>query len=324
MTFFDAHLHISPEFTGDRVLAFMDRTATDKAVLQAVYHTKAGPLAPEALRMKRAHPDRLRVFGAPDARLYFTAAERIGAAEIEYLKPLLDAGMDGIKLVEGKPQMRKMYPIPAFDSEAWEPFFAFLEENRIPLTWHVNDPAHFWSKDVSPWLIRQGWAYDETFIHNETQYSEVLHVLERHKNLRAIFAHFFFMSDSLERLSGILDRYKEVRLDLTPGIEMYENFSAAPGSSAAFFEKYGDRILYGTDIGGRCILTNEGCPFNEKENLRRPEIVRYFLTGSEDRRICADGDYLIDREPFIMKPLALRGERLEKIAGKNLETVLAR
>ena len=51
MYIIDAHLHISPEFHGDDVLRFMDRTGTDKAVLQAVYHSKLGPLAPAALEM---------------------------------------------------------------------------------------------------------------------------------------------------------------------------------------------------------------------------------------------------------------------------------
>lgn len=322
MYYLDAHLHISPQFMGEDVLRFMDRTETEKAVLQATWHSTFGPLAPAALEMKKAHPDRLYVFGAPDARLYLGDIKHIGRRVTENLKPLLDGGMDGVKFLEGKPNMRKMFPIPAFDSEAWEPFFAFLEENAIPVTWHVNDPASHWSKDVSPWLIKQGWAYDETFINNEAQYAEVLRVLERHKKLKAVLAHFFFMSDSLPRLSQILDAYPNVRLDITPGIEMYENFSASPEQSAAFFERYGDRILYGTDIGGRTILTNEGCPFNERENLRRPEIVRYFLSGTAPTQIHADGAYIIDRKPFLLRPLALSGERLEKICHKNAETLM--
>ena len=322
MYYLDAHLHISPGFKGEDVLRFMDRTGTEKAVLQSVYHTSFGPLTPVALTMKQAHPDRFFVFGAPDRRLYFGDTEHIGEKVVEDLKPFFDKGMDGVKFLEGKPTVRKMCPVPDFDSEAWEPFFAFLEENGIPLTWHVNDPAAHWAKDVSPWLVKQGWAYDETYINNEVQYAQVLNVLDRHKKLKAILAHFFFMSDSRDRLAKILDGHPAVRVDLTPGIEMYENFSAENEASAAFFEKYRDRIIYGTDIGGRCILTNEGCPFNERENLRRPEIVKYFLTGTEPVEIRSDGDYIIDRKPFILRPLALRGERLEEIAHGNLEAAL--
>ena len=322
MYIIDAHLHISPEFHGDDVLRFMDRTETDKAVLQAVWHSGAGPLAPMALEMKQAHPDRFYVFGAPDMRLYLEDTEHVGQRVTEDLKPLLDRGMDGVKFLEGKPTVRKRFPFPPFDSEAWEPFFAFLEENEIPLTWHVNDPASHWSKDASPWLIKQGWAYDETYINNEDQYAEALHVMDRHKDLKAILAHFYFMSDSQPRLAKILDAHPGLRVDLTPGIEMYEHFSADIENTAAFFEKYRDRILYGTDIGGRCILTNEGCAFNEKENLRRPRIVRYFLTGTEPVEIRPDGDYIVDKKPFLLRPLGLSGERLDEICRANLERVL--
>ena len=97
----------------------------------------------------------------------------------------------------------------------------------------------------------------------------MLSVLARHPRLRIVFAHFFFMSAQLDRLSGILDRYENVSVDLTPGIEMYENFSAAPERARAFFVRYADRIIYGTDIGGRCVLMGEDKAFDEAENLRR-------------------------------------------------------
>ena len=318
----DEHMHVSPEFNGDTLISFMDETYTDKAVLQSVYHKSFGPLAPMALEMKKAHPDRFFVFGAPDARLYFTNGEDIGSAQLDYFKPLLDSGLDGIKLLEGKPQMRKAYPVPSFDCEAWDTFFDYLENNGIPVTFHVNDPENHWSKDVSPWLIKQGWAYDDTFINNEDQYAEVLNLLSHHPNLKIIFAHFFFMSAQLERLGAVLDTYKNVKIDLTPGIEMYENFSSDAVKSAAFFEKYHDRIIYGTDIGGRCILTNEGCPFNVKENLRRPEIVRQFLEGNGDILIESDGNFLIDRKPFTMHCLNLPRTRLDEIYHLNLEDML--
>lgn len=322
MYYLDAHLHISPVFRDDAVLRFMDRTETEKAVLQAVWHSQYGPLAPDAMAMKKAHPDRFRVFGAPDMRLYAGDTEHIGRNVVDSLRPLIEQGMDGVKFLEGKPIVRKRFPLPPFDSEAWEPFFAYLEENGIPITWHINDPASFWAKDASPWLIKQGWAYDESFIHNETQYAEALRVLDRHKQLKVIFAHFYFMSESLDRLAKILDAHPAVCVDLTPGIEMYENFSADIGTAAAFFARYQDRILYGTDIGGRCILTNEGCPFNEQENLRRPEIVRYFLTGTEPVEIRSDGNYIVDRKPFTLRPLGLNGARLEQIAHGNAEKVI--
>ena len=319
MEIIDDHVHCSPEISPAELAGFLSETGTGRAVIQAVAHSKEGPLYPLGLEMKKINPGRFWVFGAPDRAEYFKGSDNLGFRQKEFVRDMVAKGVDGIKLLEGKPQMRKAVPVPDFDAECWEPFFAFIEDEQLPVMWHVNDPEKFWSPDVSPWLVKQGWAYDESFINNEEQYRQVLTVLERHPHIRAVFAHFFFMSAQLERLDAIMDRYPNVMVDLTPGIEMYENFSADSDNSKAFFDKYHDRICYGTDIGGRCILTNEGEAFNKKECLRRPEIVREFLSGKEETLIEADGAFLIDREPFVMKPLGLEGERLEEILGGNIK-----
>ena len=314
----DAHVHCSPEISPEDLAAFLTETDTPKAVIQAVSHSKEISLIPIALKMKELYPDRFFAFGAPDRTLYYTAGDRLGRLQADYIRRMRDLGIDGIKLLEGKPQMRKALPVPDFDSTVWEPFWDYAEKEQLPLMWHVNDPEKYWSRDVSPWLIQQGWVYDDSYINNEEQYRQVLTVLERHPGLKAVFAHFFFMSAQLERLDGIMERFPNIMLDLTPGIEMYENFSRNINDAKAFFEKYHNRICYGTDIGGRCILTNEGQAFNRKECLTRPVIVRAFLEGKEEVLIESDGSFLIDREPFVMKPLGLEGERLEEIAGLNI------
>ena len=320
----DCHVHVSPEISPDALVCFLDRTQTDGAVLQAVWHSRLGSLAPLAMQLKKQFPGRFFVFGAPDASLYHSAASAIGKAQLAYLEPLLDSGMDGVKLLEGKPYMRKVHPIPAFDAECWEPFWDYMEQNAVPITFHVNDPETFWSNVPDPWLVKQGWQYDASYINNEEQYAEIERVLNRHPKLKLILAHFYFMSGQLTRLSALLDAYKNIAVDLTPGIEMYENFSGQPDKAAAFFARYHDRICYGTDIGGRCILTNEGYPFNERENLRRPQIVRAFLEDAFETRIESDGEYLVNRKPFVLKPLGLTEERLTEIYSRNILQMLCK
>ena len=345
----DAHVHYFPQMPAvsvsgnqtcpnpDFLADFLTRTGTDSAVIQAIAHTQCVSLIPGALGMKTRCPNRFFVFGAPDATLYShpntthtsdnftdrrwssaTPAPSIGTLQRDFLRLTLEAGCDGIKLLEGKPQMRKTYPIPDFDSPDWEPFWSWIEEEQLPVMIHVNDPEIFWTPDASDWVKHQGWHYDETFVNNEAQYTQILNVLSRHPELKICFAHFFFMSAQLERLDGIMSRFPNVMVDLTPGIEMYENFSKDIVKTKQFFEKYHDRIVYGTDIGGRCILTNEGEPFNEKENLRRPEIVRRFLTSAADLLIEPDGNFIHDRAPFTMHCLDLPRNRLEEILNLNI------
>lgn len=43
-------------------------------------------------------------------------------------------------MLEGKPNIRKYYPIPDFDQSVWEDYWAYLEQEQIPVYMHVNDP----------------------------------------------------------------------------------------------------------------------------------------------------------------------------------------
>lgn len=135
----------------------------------------------------------------------------------------------------------------------------------MPILWHVNAPETFWDdKNAPSWAKERGWFYDDSYINNEEQYGQVLRLPERHPRLKIFFAHFFFMSAQLDRLDAIMQRYPNIMVDLTPGIEMYENFSKDIGSAGAFINKYSKHIVYGTDIGARGVLSeNDGVSYEE-------------------------------------------------------------
>ncbi len=73
-----------------------------------------------------------------------------------------------------------------------------------------------------------------------------------------IFAHFFFLSAQLPRLAELFERFPNMHVDLTPGIEMYHNFSRNPQATRDFFLRYQERILFGTDIGAKALLASPG------------------------------------------------------------------
>ena len=50
-----------------------------------------------------------------DVSAYFRAPQQVGSLFADSLDRLAAAGCDGIKMIEGKPDMRKMLPIPPFD-----------------------------------------------------------------------------------------------------------------------------------------------------------------------------------------------------------------
>ena len=158
------------------------------------------------------------------------------------------AGFDGIKLLEGKPAQRAV--CGALDDPKYALLFAYLEEEGIPLVIHAGDPAPFW---------RAGGEYYGTpfgEVPLATYQSEVLAVLGRHPRLRVTLAHFFFGSETPTFMQELLDTYPNVYLDICPNPFMYIDFAKDEPTWRAFFEKYQDRIIYGTDIGSNTVDTD--------------------------------------------------------------------
>lgn len=182
-------------------------------------------------------------------------------------KALLDAGFDGVKLLESKPGYRKKLGMP-LDAPQYDGFFSFLEKAQAPVLWHVADPETFWDASTAPqFALDAGWVYiDGTFPTKQSLYDEVTAVLDRHPALHVAFAHFYFLSAFETEARALLEKYPNVWLDLTPGIEMYENFSLQPDRWHAFFSEYQDRLTFGTD---HCDTDEEHDPVDTVECIVR-------------------------------------------------------
>ncbi len=272
---------------------------------------------PDVLAMKHRRPETTFALGCLDASAY-GEKKRLGAYFVKYTEKLLAAGCDGVKLLEGKPTMRRDFPIPDFDDAAWEPFWSYAEQVRLPILWHLNDPASFWHAEQMPSFARSmGWGYGLNDVNNTEQYRQVRAVLERHERLNVTFAHMLFLSDDLGTLSEWMTRFPMMRVDLTPGIELYENLSAEPEQTRAFFDLFSERIQYGTDIGGRAALNGNTNQLDIRECKRRAEICRAFLTSRASIGVRSDGHFLQNAEPFVMHGLGLPAEMLQQIAHDN-------
>lgn len=157
-------------------------------------------------------------------------------------------GADGIKMIEGKPDDRKMLGKP-LNHKDFDKFYQYAEEHQIPILMHWGDPREFWDMEKIPqWALDRGWFYDETYPSFAKFRGEVEGILSKFPNLKITFAHFFFTSDDFDYAEEFLTRWKNVSFDLTPGTEMYKNFNAAPEKWRKFFVNHSDKILYGTDI----------------------------------------------------------------------------
>ena len=166
---------------------------------------------------------------------------------IQY-KELMEIGFDGIKMLEGKPQLHKQISIPLCDNY-FDEFFEAIEKDGTHLLFHVNDPEEFWDPaHATEELRRLGWFYgDGDYASNEEVYRQIYAVLEKHPNLCATFAHFFFYSKQPRKLEDLFARYPNVCVDLTPGGEMYVSFTQNEELYMEFFKKHNKRVMLGTD-----------------------------------------------------------------------------
>jgi len=232
-----------------------------------------------------------------------------GNDSLDFMKQaeaLLDLGCDGIKMIEGKPSMRKVTKLRLNDP-VYDAFYGMLEGRRAPVLLHVADPEEFWDAAyVEKWNIPREWTYvDGTYPSKGQLYGEMKDVLNRFPLLRVTLAHFGFLSADPEGAAGLLDRFPNLSLDITPGVEMFANFSLRPKVWRRFFTRYQDRILFGTDNGYDCEASDDDRIRGAAEQVRT---VRRFLET---------GDVFDGLGRKDLKGLNLDGPVVAKIASGN-------
>lgn len=222
-----------------------------------------------------------------------------GMDPLQQYRELMEIGFDGVKMLETKPTELKVVGRPICDA-LFEGYLAAAEEDGTHLVWHVADPLPFWDPvNPPPGCVENGWFYgDGTFPSKEEIYRQVLTVLDRHPRLNVTFAHFFFMSDEIQRLEEIFEKYPNVNVDLTPGTEMYDSFGKDPAFFQDFFTRRADRVEFGTD-------TCDGCTGTAKWNIA--DTVYRFLSTDE----------AFDAWGYRVKGMKLENAALEKILKGN-------
>ncbi len=175
-------------------------------------------------------------------------------------------GFDGVKLLDGKPELHKKIGRPLDDS-IYDLFYAYAEKQGIPIKMHLGDPDYFWDLDkVSEYYDEKNYAalpdvdrpvfwklkglvhcYDESHATLSELRNQIEGILVKFPKLKLHLAHFYFLGNMLEESIRVLEKWENVAFDLTPGGSMFVGFSKRPEAWRSFFQKYADRIYYGTD-----------------------------------------------------------------------------
>ncbi|MBN1675927.1 MAG: amidohydrolase family protein [Kiritimatiellae bacterium] len=268
----DCHVHIHSVEAVGRLGALMERcgvAAVNVAALPkfSFVENAFGILA------KALYPGRVYYFGALDYSEPGALAGKVDFAK--QAERLLALGADGLKMLEGKPDLRKQTGI-ALNSPFYDSFYSYLQANGIPLLFHVADPVTFWDPEkVSDKVRELGWFWgDGEHLSKDALHAEVDGLLKKFPNLQIIFSHFYFQSTDIEKAAAILDAHPNVNYDITPGVH-FSHFAKALKPWAAFFATYSDRIFFGSDNSPGDEERLERC--RKKVN----ETIRPFLEDAE-------------------------------------------
>ena len=229
------------------------------------------------------------------------------------VRTLAEMGVDGYKLLDGKPGRRKAIGRPLSDP-IFDPMYAFIEAAGLPLKMHLADPAKYWGDKslLSDYAIMRGWYYgDGTFPSLDDLRREAREILEKFPKLKLCLAHFGYMADSYEYVCELFERFPYLSFDLTPGASMFLEFNRRREEWMDFFRRYGDRIFFGTDTYNNASPTD--APGNYERELHN--LVRRMLERSAS-------------EPYehpdlgTLYPLGLPEDLLKRIYTENQRALL--
>jgi len=199
---------------------------------------------------------------------------------LKQVRDLHEMGFDGIKMLEGKPKLRKDLG-KRLDDPVFDKMYAYAEEHDIPITMHLGDPPEFWDiNKISEYALKVGWFCDETYPKLEEMRDEVYGILRKFPKLRLTMAHFFFLSQDLEECVRLFETYPNLSFDVTPGGEMFKGFSTRPDDWREFFIKYAERIYLGTDTYNTA-LYDDLTKYGDNAQLVRLNLVRRCLETSQ-------------------------------------------
>ncbi|BDC47821.1 hypothetical protein F183_A01370 [Bryobacterales bacterium F-183] len=202
-------------------------------------------------RFDKAHPGRFLTFTEPSWNRanepgydklqadLIAQAKKDGASGLKVLKTL------GLFLRDNNKKLVKV------DDPRFDPMWDACGQLGIPVAIHVSDPAAFF-KPIDRFNERfeelnnhPDWSfYGQDFPSNEELLAARDRVLARHPKTTFIVLHVGNFAENLAHVGRALDKYPNMNVDI--GARVGE-LGRQPRTARKFFDKYQDRILFGTD-----------------------------------------------------------------------------
>jgi predicted TIM-barrel fold metal-dependent hydrolase len=178
-------------------------------------------------------------------------AAKIGAAK--------ELGARGIKITKGlglgyaDAQQRLL----AVDDKGLDPLFDAAGKLGLPIAIHTGDPKAFWrpptpdNERFDELRVHPGWSFFRAPVTWEQLYAQFERRVARHPRTNFIGVHFGNDPEDPARVGQMLDRHRNLYIDTAARVPEIGRVDARhdPDRMRAFFERYRERILFGTDVG---------------------------------------------------------------------------
>ncbi len=254
----DVHTHIGPDGI-DRALALMDRWGIDGVVnLSGMYPGPPRRMLETQLQAAARARGRIAVFANVD----FVRAVRLhkdyGSFLAGQLEEAKKEGAVGLKISKGlglgypTPDLSRPLPV---DDPGLDPLFEKAGALGMPVAIHTGDPKAFW-QPPGP----ENERYDELKAHPEWSfygepsvpsweqlYQAFEHRVARHPKTTFIGVHFGNAPEDPDQVARMLDKYPNLYVDTAARVPEIGRHDA--DKMRRFYEKYQDRVLFGTDTG---------------------------------------------------------------------------
>lgn len=228
----------------------MDETGIDKIIILTYAH---GAKFDSLVEVYSSYPDKFDLWCGFDYTGYNETG--FGPAAVAELERCYNMGAKGVGELGDKgkglfysdPEAIGMHP----DDPRMDPLFEKCAELGLPVNLHVADPKWMYEAmdSTNDGLMNAfKWRLDNQpdIVDHDGMIKILENTIKRHPNTTFIACHFANCSYDLNKIGKLMDQYPNLNLDISA---RYAEVSAIPRFTAKFFEKYQDRLLYGTDMG---------------------------------------------------------------------------
>jgi predicted TIM-barrel fold metal-dependent hydrolase len=251
LTFSDWDQGITPQGTPPELLPVMDDCGV--RVMLNLTGGRGAALVKTIAQYDRAHPGRFFTFTEP----WWSRAGDAGYAKFqaEQIEAAQKSGAKGLKVLKALGlylrARGKEGPLVTIDDPRFDPMWEACGALGMPVAIHISDPEAFFLP-----IDRHNERYEELYHHPDWSFHgrdfpshvELLaacdRVFARHPRTTFIALHVGHNAENLARVSERLDRHANMVVEI--GARIGE-LGRQPRTARRFFDKYQDRILFGTD-----------------------------------------------------------------------------